>query len=70
MDIEEVELNAIRRGDEKLHYVDNSHRWLCPDPDADQEAWTDRVRAHVEEHRDNDPPRSIRPSLSRRDADA
>jgi hypothetical protein len=46
-------VGLIHPGDEKMHYSDSSHRWLCPDPDADQEAWTDRVRAHVEYHRTN-----------------
>src|SRR4051812_19162101 len=44
-------VSLIRRGDEEIHFSDNSHRWACPDPDGNQDAWTDRVRAHQEQHR-------------------
>jgi hypothetical protein len=47
-------VSSLRLGDEDLHYSDSSHRWLCPIWDADermQDAWSDRVRAHMEEHR-------------------
>lgn len=40
----------LRPGDEQLHYSDGSHRWVCPDPDDDQVAWTWRVRQHVRAH--------------------
>lgn len=49
-------VGVLKPGDEPLHYSDSSHRWICPDPDLDQEVWTERVRAHVEEHRRPDPP--------------
>lgn len=42
----------IGDSDRELHYSDGSHRWVCPDPDADGEAWFDRVRAHVARHGD------------------
>jgi hypothetical protein len=44
-------MSVLRPGDESMHYCDSSHRWMCPDPDADQDAWTAKVRAHVEQHR-------------------
>jgi hypothetical protein len=46
--------SVIHEGDEQLHYADHSHRWLCPDSAADeaaQEAWSNRVRAHLDDHR-------------------
>jgi hypothetical protein len=42
----------IGDSDRELHYSDGSHRWVCPDPDGDGEAWCDRVRAHVAHHSD------------------
>lgn len=33
-----------------MHYSDQSHRWLAPDP-AYQQAWEQQVRAHLDEHR-------------------
>ncbi len=43
-------VSVLRPGDEEIHYTDNSHRWIGPDPDTD-EAWRARVETHVEEHR-------------------
>ncbi len=43
-------MSVLRSGDQEMHHSDGSHRWICPDPDGDQDAWTDRVRAHLEEH--------------------
>lgn len=37
-------------GDEELHYPDGMHRWLCPDYEADGDAWSDRVRNHMAGH--------------------
>jgi hypothetical protein len=53
-------MSNLRPGDEELHHSDQSHRWVRPtdpgknpDPDAD-EAWRQRVIAHVAEHRDDE----------------
>ena len=35
-------MSILRRGDEKFHYSDGSHKWIPPDPDYDQEVWDDR----------------------------
>lgn len=44
-------MSVIRGNDERLHHCDGSHRWVCPDPDFDAEAWRQMVEAHVDEHR-------------------
>src|SRR3990172_8949593 len=33
-------MSLLRPSDEEIHYSDGSHRWPCPDPDADADAWT------------------------------
>ncbi|MEV7328527.1 hypothetical protein [Micromonospora sp. NPDC093244] len=43
-------MSLIRRGDERFHYSDNSHRWIPPDPDYDQEVWDEMVRQHQRQH--------------------
>jgi hypothetical protein len=43
-------MSVLRRGDEKIHYSDNSHRWIAP-TDDEQEMWTEMVWAHVSDHR-------------------
>ncbi|MFG1951316.1 hypothetical protein [Micromonospora sp. NPDC048830] len=43
-------MSLIRPGDERFHYSDNSHRWIPPDPDFDQEVWNEMVRQHKEQH--------------------
>jgi len=59
---------VLRPGDEEIHYSDNSHRWIGPDPDQD-DVWRARVEAHVEEHRrtvsDGPPPGQSRRSGAR-----
>jgi hypothetical protein len=48
-------MSVIHPGDEELHYSDGSHRWLCTDPmpdDEAQSAWVNRVRAHLDQHRE------------------
>ncbi|RZU74133.1 hypothetical protein EV384_2575 [Micromonospora kangleipakensis] len=45
-------VSLIRRGDERFHYRDGSHRWIPPDPDHDQEAWEAMVRQHQHWHLD------------------
>jgi hypothetical protein len=40
----------MRRGDEDLHYSDNSHRWIAP-PEIEQNIWEAGVRAHLAQHR-------------------
>jgi hypothetical protein len=56
-------------GDQDLHYSDSSHRWGCPylyATDEQQEAWHDRITAHVDAHQAAyDGPPTIR---SKRDA--
>jgi hypothetical protein len=43
-------VSVLRATDDRWHYSDGSHRWHCPDPDGDQAAWTDGLRAHIEKH--------------------
>jgi hypothetical protein len=43
-------MSIMRRGDEDLHYCDQSHRWVAP-PHIDQSAWDAGMRAHLAEHR-------------------
>ncbi|MFI7605356.1 hypothetical protein ACIBTV_09535 [Micromonospora sp. NPDC049366] len=43
-------MSVIRRGDERFHYSDGSHRWIPPGPDYDQEAWDEMVRQHQRQH--------------------
>ncbi|MFF5179219.1 hypothetical protein ACFY2Q_14465 [Micromonospora sp. NPDC000316] len=43
-------MSLIRRGDERFHYSDNSHKWIPPDPDYDQEVWDEMVRQHLRQH--------------------
>ncbi|MGW2622357.1 hypothetical protein ACWD5Z_01650 [Micromonospora chokoriensis] len=43
-------MSLIRRGDERFHYSDNSHKWIPPDPDYDQEVWDEMVRQHQRQH--------------------
>jgi hypothetical protein len=43
-------MSSLTPSDEKFHYLDGSHRWGCPDPEGDQEVWTDQIRAHVARH--------------------
>ncbi|MCI4064908.1 hypothetical protein MRQ36_20985 [Micromonospora sp. R77] len=45
-------MSALGRGDERFHYSDNSHRWIPPDPDQDQEVWEAMVRQHQQRHLD------------------
>jgi hypothetical protein len=40
----------MHRGDERLHYSDNSHRWIAP-PDVEQAIWEAGLRAHMAQHR-------------------
>jgi hypothetical protein len=40
----------LRRGDEDLHYSDNSHRWIAP-PDIEQSVWEAGMRFHLDQHR-------------------
>lgn len=40
----------MHRGDEDLHYSDNSHRWIAP-PEIDQSVWEAGLRAHMQQHR-------------------
>jgi hypothetical protein len=43
-------MSILRRGDEKFHYSDGSHKWIPPDPDYDQEVWDEQVRQHKQHH--------------------
>ncbi len=61
-------MSALKPGDERFHYGDGAHRWGCPDPEGDQEAWTDQVRAHVEQHTaGQDMPVKLMPRLRKGD---
>ena len=42
-------MSALRRGDQELHYSDNSHRWVAP-PEVDQCDWNAALRAHLDRH--------------------
>jgi len=42
-------MSVLYDGDDQLHYMDNSHRWIAP-PDVFQDVWEAKVRAHIEEH--------------------
>lgn len=43
-------MSMLRKGDDELHYSDNSHRWIAP-PDVDQRVWEADLRNHLSEHR-------------------
>jgi hypothetical protein len=43
-------MSLLKDNDAPLHYSDGSHRWIASDPDQ-QDAWVDKVKAHLEEHR-------------------
>lgn len=43
-------VSLTQRGDERFDYSDNPHRWVAPDPDYDQEVWTEMVRQHHRQH--------------------
>jgi hypothetical protein len=45
-------MSSLRRGDEKMHYQDGSHRWISPNGKADQKAWEEQVREHQRQHRE------------------
>ena len=51
-------MSSLQRGDEKLHYSDNSHRWIAP-PKVDQDEWNNRVRAHMDQHSVSRGPASV-----------
>ena len=42
-------MSMMRRGDEDLHYSDNSHRWIAP-RGFDQDLWEAGMRAHIAYH--------------------
>jgi hypothetical protein len=44
-----AELGILGRGDEHLHYSDNSHRWVAP-PHIEQTVWEAGLRAHLGRH--------------------
>jgi hypothetical protein len=55
-------MSTLRAGDEELHYGDSSHRWLNPYRGGDDDAWEQRVRAHLDQHRNlQDHARATRP---------
>ena len=39
-------MSVLRPGDDRLHYSDNSHRWIAPG-NVDQTAWDAGMRAHL-----------------------
>ena len=44
-----AEVGILGRGDEHLHYSDNSHRWVAP-PHIEQSVWEASLRAHLGRH--------------------
>jgi len=42
-------MSELRPGDQRLHYSDNSHRWIAP-RNADQDAWNAGMQAHLALH--------------------
>jgi hypothetical protein len=42
-------MSILRPGDDRLHYSDNSHRWIAPG-NVDQKIWDAGVRAHLLQH--------------------
>jgi hypothetical protein len=48
-------MSILRRGDEKFHYSDGSHKWIPPDPDYDQQVWDEQVRQHKQQHANYQP---------------
>ena len=43
-------MSVLQPGDEDLDYSDNSHRWLSPEQGVDEDAWFERVKAHMAAH--------------------
>jgi hypothetical protein len=43
-------MSSLSPGDHRMHYQDNSHRWVAPHG-VDQRSWEAEVRAHLDEHR-------------------
>jgi hypothetical protein len=43
-------MSLLRPGDQRLHYSDNSHRWIAP-RNVEQSTWEAGVRAHLDLHR-------------------
>jgi hypothetical protein len=43
-------VSTLQRGDDDLHYSDNSHRWIAP-PDVEQGFWEAVLLAHLDRHR-------------------
>jgi hypothetical protein len=59
-------VSVLNPGDEDIHYSDNSHRWISPDPARDK-AWKERVQAHLDAHLAGaDEPRRARVPSQRR----
>jgi hypothetical protein len=42
-------MSQLRPGDQRLHYSDNSHRWIAP-CDVDQDAWNAGMQTHLALH--------------------
>lgn len=49
-------MGLLQIDDEDLHYSDASHRWVAAS-DAEQDAWTARLKAHLAAHARGDSPR-------------
>lgn len=43
-------MSSLRKGDDDLHYSDNSHRWIAP-PDIEQCVWEADMRNHLSQHK-------------------
>lgn len=49
-------MSSFTRADDKLHYEDNSHRWISANPDDDPAAFRAKVAAHMQRHKENPEP--------------
>ena len=45
-----VAVSVLKPGDEELHYPENPHRWLSPQQGVGEDAWSERVQAHMAAH--------------------
>lgn len=45
-------MSVLKKGDEKYHYSDGSHKWVAPSSEQ-QEAWTATLEAHMTQHRED-----------------
>jgi hypothetical protein len=60
-------MSVLKPGEEPLHYSDGAHRWMCPEPDGNQDAWLEQVREHIARHASGEgsTPSSLMPPMRR-----